>query len=312
LETNSHTQLSETEIIYRPIYKPVMNKTHFAAYVAAGLLASTFILSCKKDASIAETSTKRTTPRGVVKSDSFNNHATDGATYSQADYTSAFGTWESGAWADGTRTKIYTVDDSNVLRVKLMSGELSSNSGVIALTNIVDHTGYAVKFDVKFREDFDFGKGGKVGLGLGIGNVRTGLNRYTMDSNDGGSARLMWYTSDGVTKFKPYVYSKDFTASEAGGSEFPITQNQWYTVVIKVISNTVGQQNGQVYYGIKKRGAASFTPVLNRSDMVWSTQDYNRKITRLMFDTFRGGNTDDWKVYSDEYIYFDNLQLEEL
>jgi hypothetical protein len=279
--------------------------------------------SCEKDlAQRNGTDSERSAARAIFANidENWNNydHAT---TYPNSLYEADFGN----NLSDGSWKSERTYISNGTLRLTLLANQVgAANGGVIGKTDIADGLEYQVKFRVKFHTDFQFSKGGKVGLGLGMGQVIAGCEGLRAQNGEGGSARLMWNRVDvnGVTcwKFKPYIYHKRMTGTCGGESVFypsgtnNIEKNVWYTVIIRAKSNTAGSDDGTVFMSIQKAGDATATVLLNNRATEWGTGDYNRKITTLMFDTFRGGASTDstWESSTDGYIYFDDVDVDKL
>ena len=209
-------------------------------------------------------------------------------------------------WAP-SRTDI--VDDT--FRVTLLPNLLSGSGGLVAKSWIEEATAYEVSYDIKFDKDFDFGRGGKVGFGLRVGDGNTGCDKA--DDGNGGSARVMWYTDKGITKFKPYMYYYDMKGN-CGDSMVPnafypkqgsIVKGKWYQIKIYVKSNNADQKDGRVKVTIDG-------DLVLDQPIRWTTNDAKRFINKLSNDTFRGGNSDDWKTDNTGYIYLDNLKLKKL
>lgn len=199
----------------------------------------------------------------------------------------------------------------NTLVVKLLANALSGAGGIVTRTNIPQGTEYKLTFDVMFPADFEWGRGGKVGWGLLIGDGNTGCNK---PDGNGASARMMWNTTgSGDVKFRPYLYYVD-TPSNCGhnlvsGAQFPQTgsleKEKWYTITIHVKSNTSANTDGRVTFIVDDE------TVLDE-DIRWTTIEAKRLISRLTFSTFRGGSTNDWMLDRDTQIHFDNLKLERI
>jgi len=231
----------------------------------------------------------------------WNNYPNDTYTLSEAavDFGNVTG------WDD---TNMYT--SNGTARVKLLKNALSSAGGIVANVDISDGSEYELQFDVKFHSQFDWSKGGKVGFGFRIGDGNTGCDRA--DDGNGGSARMMWYTSsNGEVRFKPYLYYKDMpdacgsgfnTAYPASGS---IQRETWYTIKIYVKSNTGSNTDGHVRFSVNG------TTILDQA-IRWTTNDSKRLINTMAFSTFRGGSTTDWQSATDGLIYFDNLSWTKL
>jgi hypothetical protein len=224
---------------------------------------------------------------------------------------------------DGTYTKIQAESDfgvpinmtwrnidiyDNQARVRIPANTLSQ--GNIVNIDIADGTEYELSFKVKFGPNFDWSRGGKVGFGLHIGNGYTGCNKA--DNGLGGTARLMWYNETGsktnhVTTgahFRPYVYYKDMPSTcgdTFGKRSKQINTNTWYTIKIRVKSNTGSSANGLVSYEIDGEN------LLNQN-IRWTTDDAYRKIKYITFHTFRGGSQEYWQATTDNHIYYDDVR----
>lgn len=273
-------------------------------FPVATLLAAVFVVSCSKD-ELPETPKEPKEPptseRTVVELD-WNNHS-DGS-YSEAKAKSDFGNLTS--W----NSRI-SIDEKNLV-VKLLANELTGKGGIVTDTRIPKGSEYRLTYDVLFPEDFEWGKGGKVGFGLRIGDGNTGCDRA--DDGNGGSIRMMWYTSSsGRTRFKPYMYYKDMPDNcgdnLVSSSGYPasgnLEKNHWYTIDIYVKTNTGSNKDGHITYKVDN------TVILDEA-IRWTTNDSKSLIDKLSFATFRGGSNSDWMVDKDTEIRFDNLKLEKL
>src|SRR5690606_42059200 len=98
--------------------------------------------------------------------------------------------------------------EGQAMTVTLLQDKLSGDGGIVARTSIPANDEYKLSFDVMFPEDFEWGRGGKVGYGLLMGDGNTGCDKA--DDGKGASARMMWYQDDdGRVTFKPYLYYND-------------------------------------------------------------------------------------------------------
>ncbi|OAQ40298.1 hypothetical protein A5893_04920 [Pedobacter psychrophilus] len=196
-------------------------------------------------------------------------------------------------------------------RVTLLPNLLSGYGGLVAKTLIEEGTVYELTYDVKFDKDFDFGKGGKVGFGLRVGDGNTGCDKA--NDGNGGSARLMWYTSDGTTKFKPYMYYFDMPENCGDNmvsnafypKEGSIEKGKWYNIKIYVKSNNANQKDGMIKVSIDGN-------IVLDQPIRWTANNAKRFINKLSNDTFRGGSGNDWKTDNTGYIYLDHLTLKKI
>lgn len=273
-------------------------------------LCSTALLSCKKDVQTKNTSTNETTTPRYVSSISQNFTTTNRVYYNSA-FEDHFGNnLKDFNWSND---RAYIQDET--FRVKLLANTLNWQGGIIAMSDIADGQSYDLSFDIRFDPDFLFREGGKAGFGFGIGQSIAGGNADDSQDGLGGSARLMWTWNGSYHKFKPYMYyqsmSNDAYAGEPSSTEYPqgnssIKKGVWYTIKMTVKMNTEGYTNGKMIMSIQERGVPStFREVINK-DVKWASGEF-RKITTLMFDTFRGGNTIEYESPETSYIYFDNV-----
>ncbi|QNK61040.1 hypothetical protein H7F33_10615 [Pedobacter sp. PAMC26386] len=268
------------------------------------------IAGCKKDIQSKEIIDEDavTSARAVYSSRTVDFTHSDGA-YSKATATAdmgdIIGNWQSG-----------NVDISNnQVRVRIPANSISSNptaagSGNTVQIDVPDGSEYELSFKVRFGSDFQWSRGGKTGFGFLIGDGFTGCNKA--DSGTGGSARIMWYNptnqkdNSGTDKpfFRPYVYYKDMPddcGNNFGKQSKQLSKNTWYTIKIRVKSNTGSDFNGQITYDVDG------VNLLSKNDIRWTTDTSKRLIKVITFHTFRGGSQDYWSSASDGLIYYDDL-----
>lgn len=174
--------------------------------------------------------------------------------------------YENGDYSEANATKDFrsltqwnnriSIQDK-AIQVKLLADKLSGAGGIVTRTSIPTSNEYRLSFDVRFADDFDWSRGGKVGFGFLMGDGNTGCDKA--DDGNGGSARMMWYTgNNGETKFKPYLYYNDMPdacgdsliSSAAYPSSGSIEKGKWYTIEIYVKSNTGNNKDGHVTYKV--------------------------------------------------------------
>lgn len=195
------------------------------------------------------------------------------------------------------------------LRIKIPAGSVSG--GFYPKFDIADGTFYEVVFDVKFAKNFDWRDGGKLGVGFGIGDVIAGGN---IPAGNGGSARIMWNRSGSNIIFKPYLYYTGmpgaYGTNVVNNAFYPqtgsLTDDTWYTIKIRVKSNTGYLANGLIQ--VKVNGLE----ILNNSTINWGDNTNGKNngwIKQLMFETFRGGQGPQWESGVDSYIFYDNIKV---
>lgn len=266
------------------------------------LLLACLSSACQKDVAMPELvidEDAATQARAVYASRTVNfNNRPHGSTYSnswaQADFGDGWG------W-NASRTYV----SNQTLRITLIANAVGGGSGMTANVSLPHDDGYEVSYQLRFHSAFDWSRGGKLGFGFLIGDGNTGCDRPT-DGN-GGSARLMWYQNDnGRVFFRPYIYYRD--QPEQCGAHFnlsypssgSLSKGTWYTVVIRVRSNTGSNTNGSVQITVNG------TTLLNQT-LRWTTNSSKRLINALSFHTFRGGSQSYWQSGSVGYIYYDNV-----
>ncbi|ADY52056.1 hypothetical protein Pedsa_1495 [Pseudopedobacter saltans DSM 12145] len=264
-----------------------------------GMALPILFSACKKNEAEFLVDNDATQPRAIYSSRTANFTRPDG-TYTQAQAEADMGQLASGTWKNAD---IY----SNQARIRIPANSLSN--GNIVNIDVSDGTEYELSFKVRFGPNFDWSRGGKVGFGFHIGNGFTGCNKA--DDGTGGTARLMWYNPNGTKTnnsndqpyFRPYVYYKDMPencGNTFGKQSKTLAKNTWYTVKIRVKSNTGSSTNGSVLYQIDG------VTLLSQS-IRWTTNDSYAKIKSITFHTFRGGSDEYWQSSTDGLIYYDDL-----
>lgn len=199
---------------------------------------------------------------------------------------------------------------AGTLRITLLPNRLSDSCGILSNINVVTGSEYQVDYDVRFHSQFDWGRGGKLGFGFLVGDGNTG-GVPGWDGN-GGSMRLIWYqTTQGRVYFQPYLYYKD-QPNQTGddfGVTYPVTGSiskaKWYHVTMYIKSNTGSNYNGHA------RIAINGTTILD-TGIRWTSNDSERLVQSICFQTFRGGDTPDYESSTMGYIYYDNLKVQKI
>lgn len=202
--------------------------------------------------------------------------------------------WDSG------RAKV--VDKS--LMVTIPSNTLSK--GLIANVKLEPSMEYVVSYDIRFDENFDWSRGGKVGFGFAFGNANAGGKRPV--NGEGGTFRLCWRRFENKQiAFHPYLYFIDQEGQYGDiPSRYPINgsleKNKWYRVVMRMKCNTFDNKDGRAFLSINGETVLD-VPIR------WTNNDSKRLINRLTFHTFRGGGDKTWLSSTDGYVFYDNLKV---
>ena len=225
--------------------------------------------------------------------------------------------WHTPLWHMGVRENrakiVSDKEKGKALEVLFPANQFGSDGAVAFLNDLSFGSGIErnfeelyISYDVKFSENFDFVRGGKL-PGLCGYNVtqdpRDGCNTGGgfPTGYDGWSARGMW-REDG--KLENYVYHAD-QFYEYGDDEYwtaNAERGTWHSFQHRIVLNTVGEANGIVeawFDGVK---------VLSSNTMLYrKTADIG--INLFYFSTFYGGADPSWAPKSDQYIYFDNFRI---
>ncbi len=225
--------------------------------------------------------------------------------------------WDTPIWHLGFKEeRVSVVQDDNkgkAIKVTFPAHQYGSGGAAAFLNDLSFGVGFErnfeelyVSYDVKFAEDFDFVRGGKL-PGLCGYNVtqapqdgcNTGGGFPT--GYDGWSARGMW-RENGI--LENYVYHAD-QFYEYGDDELwnvKAERGKWHSFQHRIVLNSVGEANGIVeawFDGVK---------VLSANNMLYrKTADIG--INLFYFSTFYGGADASWAPSSDQYIYFDNFRI---
>ncbi|WP_207896581.1 polysaccharide lyase [Flaviaesturariibacter flavus] len=193
------------------------------------------------------------------------------------------------------------------LKTVLLKNMIGPDGGNVSRVDIPDAQEYQLNFDMKFDAGFDWSAGGKVGFGFLLGEGNTGGDP-AWDGN-GGSARIMWTKrSDGTVKLIPYIYYKDQpgTYGDELAKQYPATgslqKGTWYNVKMYVKSNTGSNTDGRIQIVING------TTLIDQA-IRWTTNDAQRLVKHLCFETFRGGAESYWQSATDGSIYFNNVAV---
>lgn len=152
---------------------------------------------------------------------------------------------------------------------------------------------------VKFPENFDFVRGGKL---PGIGSVAPRVGGVKPNGNDGWSVRVMW-EKDG--KPGQYVYHPD--QPKNFGDFFPwdtppLEKGKWHQIKTFVRLNTPGKRNGVITTWLNGK------QVLDKRDLRFRNSN-NLQIERFLFAVFFGGTGAEWAPKRDMVLYLDDFTL---
>ncbi|MEN8906468.1 MAG: polysaccharide lyase [Clostridiales bacterium] len=209
-------------------------------------------------------------------------------------------------WADGVKEKRANIVDENnkFLRIFYPKGHHGTDeTGALWRTNFDEsYDELYMTYKIRFKENFDFVKGGKLpGLAGGEGN--TGGNKP--NGYDGWSARLMWRKNGAVVQYVYYPdqtgkYADDFAWDKEDQKYFQ--PGKWHTITNYIKINTLGKKDGEILGWFDGELALESKNLLFRN-----TDDFS--IDQFQFSTFFGGSGDEWNTTQDEWVDFDDIKI---
>lgn len=230
--------------------------------------------------------------------------------------------WNSPSWNDGVdEGRVAIVADNNSfgsksLVVKYEEGQTTGSKAQWKLELDAGYDELFLTYRVRFHDNFDFVRGGKLpGLIGGAGN--TGGQKP--DGTDGWSARMMWRT-DGSSSSplspdranivqylyhpdQPQTFAEDFPWDDNSANQWKIFDSDvWYHFQHRIVMNTPGQNDGVVQAWLDGEQVLDVQDIRFRD--VASLQ-----IDQMYFSTFFGGSSAQWNASKDEYAYFDDFVI---
>jgi len=156
---------------------------------------------------------------------------------------------------------------------------------------------YTLSYDIKFDEDFDFVKWGKL-PGLCWWSCPT----WSEDRNSWFSTRFMWRTN-GDTEIYAYIADKEtgyWTSFGRWNARFET--NKWYNISQRIKLNDIWTSNWIIEYFInwEKVFSKTWLNITNNPDV---------KIDAILFSTFFGGWDNSWATPKNTNTYFKNFKV---
>lgn len=218
--------------------------------------------------------------------------------------------WPGCEFEDGIKeghVQLKEQDGKKWLRVNYAIGGIGPEKGGTGWRwPIEKHNSVQLIYTLRFSQDFEFVKGGKLpGLCGGSENVSGGRRA---DGINGFSARLMW-RKDG--RGEAYVYHKNqpdkYGESFAFPEDFRFPTGTPIQVRLAVGMNRGGQRDGLLRVWMTLPGRVERL-VVDRTDMEWRNADaFN--VDSLLFETFHGGNDSTWAPTRSCYAEFTDIRI---
>jgi len=200
------------------------------------------------------------------------------------------------------------VGDSAGLRAAYKPSDKGSKR-IVSRLKIPPGDDYTLNFDVKFENDFQFARGGKL-LGLGPNDPVTG-GRPSKPA--GWSARVMFRSKGSVSTYN-YHQDKKKKYGDGGkvaAKDFRFQKGKFHTISLHVRLNR------------DPKAATGFARLYIDGKLIeakeqvrWRGQVSDQsRITRLLFSTFHGGNDASWSPKDKDgkpvtvHAVFDNLEV---
>ena len=165
-----------------------------------------------------------------------------------------------------------------------------------------------LNFDVKFDEDFQFVRGGKL-HGLGPMSPVTGGNEM---HPEGWSARIMFHEQGTIGT---YIYYQDKESKWGRGkraADFRFEKGRYHAVSLYVrLNDHPRERNGLVEIWVDGNLVVEHPDLLFRS-----RTGRNSRIHHFLFSTFHGGSSEEWAPVDEDgnfttvHAYFDNFSVQ--
>ncbi len=231
--------------------------------------------------------------------------------FQTADWMQRWGAKKQGDW--GLKNIVAIADPSGkfsqVLRVRYPGGSASplvtrktgapiGGAQFFANLGMQPQNALRLSYYVRFANDFDFVKGGKL-PGLFGGTVTDG--RQIPDGTNGFSTRYMWRRG-GEGEIYAYLPSSKEHGTSIGRGNWRFQPGIWYRLEQEVILNQPGKNNGRIRVWVNGK------PVLNQGNLTFRTSD-RLKIEGILFSTFFGGGAPSWATPKNVYADFANFSV---
>ncbi|MEM7062275.1 MAG: DUF4347 domain-containing protein [Cyanobacteria bacterium P01_B01_bin.77] len=221
--------------------------------------------------------------------------------------TSVAKDWENVNWSN-LYDRAHIVEDPDgergqVLEIKYPKGAVGPKEGGGQFeVSLPEAEELWLSYYVKFGENFDFRRGGKLpGLASGGGKF-TGGN--SPDNGDGWTARYMWRDQGRAVAYAYYVDKPGKWGEDIDLDDFAFSKGDWHQITQHIKLNTDNKANGLLETWVDGEKHQS------RSDMRWRLGDQGL-IDSIYFSTFHGGGSDSWAPQVDSKAFFDGFVVSE-
>lgn len=198
------------------------------------------------------------------------------------------------------------VDGGTALKVRYIGFEQGSRRVVRQMPLGERGEEYTLVFDVRFDEDFQFVRGGKL---HGLGPARPIAGGRDMRP-DGWSARANFAAGG---EARTYLYNQDQPGTwgtSKGNRDFAFTPGRYHAISFHVKLNDPEEANGFAHIYVDGE------LVVPHNDVRFRGEDGDHTlIDRALFSTFHGGSSPTWAPVDEDgefttvYAWFDNLAV---
>lgn len=164
-----------------------------------------------------------------------------------------------------------------------------------------------VHYTVRFDDDFDFVKGGKL-PGL-CGGPKTITGGDKVNGLEGFSARLMWRAEGQGEAYLYHMNQPDKYGDQVAFPEdFRFPRGEPIRIRLQVAMNTPDERDGELRIWVKRTSDSEPQLVAEKTDLEWrATSDYG--VDSLLFNTFYGGTGKEWAPTEPQHAEFSDFRI---
>lgn len=201
------------------------------------------------------------------------------------------------------------------LRVALKRGQFGGSQNIIAASSLARSRTYTKKYSVRFANNWDFGRGGKL-PGLGGGTTPAG----GQPSTDGMTIRPMWrhdnyrnrrFTGSSRSYLEAYHYWRGQARAFFGGDDkrksgdrtylVSARKNVWYHFEIK---SDIGNSTTRGRLQLEVNGVSKY----NHQHQYFDRGD-GWKLNLATTNFYYGGGDSSWGPNRDTNVFYDNVKI---
>jgi hypothetical protein len=192
---------------------------------------------------------------------------------------------------------------NNYLKVLIPGNHYGPITGAQWHIPLEPRNSYYLSYRVKFENEFDFVRGGKL-PGLAGGTITSG---HIPHGDDGWSARMMFW-EEGKISFYLYfphqstIWGERLYLKNSDGDTLRVARGAWHRITHFIQLNDPGKSNGTLKAWIDGQEAFYADTILFRKNK-------NLIIDRVMYSVFMGGGDESWAPANDQHLCFDDFRV---